>query len=154
MQFFIGIVILSLGIAKKAYQFFLSLIFVGWSVLNGIIAFVLPYDIDILWPLYLIFVSIFLFISGIRKYKKMKFGYVMPSFTLLSMGILFSLFSFDIIKVPFKTVAIVLGPVFVGLIGLSLVLFFLLQQRHKELIIVDEDSGDFDDEELSFPKID
>ena len=154
LQLSIGMFILLLRIEKKSYQFFIALIFIGWSILNGLIAFVLPYGVEVWWPCYLILVSIFLLISGLRKYKKLKFGYVMPVFTLFSMGILFALFSFDIVKVPFKTVAIILGPIFVVLIGLALILFFLLQQHHKEFIVNDEDYGDFGDEELSFPKLD
>lgn len=154
LQLSVGIIIILLNTEKKAYQFFVALIFVGWSIMNGLIAFVLPYGVNVWWPCYLILVSIFMLISGLRKYKKLKFGYFMPVLTLFTMGIVFSLFSFDIVKVPFKTVAIILGPVFAFLIGLALILFFLLQQHHKEFILNDEDSGDFGDEELTFPKLD
>lgn len=154
IQLSLGVTVLLLRTEKKAYQFFIALIFVGWSILNFLIAFVLPYSVSVWWPMYLIFVSIFLLVSGLKKYKKLKLGYVMPVLTLLSMGILFSLFSFDIVKVPFKTVAIIVGPILAVLCGLALVLFFLLQQRYKEFVIKDEDSGDFGDEELSFPKLD
>lgn len=154
IQFILGVIILFSKCDKKAYQFFIALIFIGWGILNCLVKFVLDSDVNRVWPIYLILISVFLFTSGIRKYKKLKFGYVIPSFTLLCMGIWFSLFSFYIVKIPFKTVVIILGPAFIVLVGLSLVLFFLLQQRHREFVVNDDDSGDFDDEELSFPKID
>ena len=154
VQFLLGIMILLLNVEKKAYEFFISLIYIVWSILDGLFVFVFPFDVKTVWPVYLITTSIFLVIAGLRKYKRIKFGYFIPSLALFCMGILFSLFSFDFIKVPFRTVAIALGPIVMACLCVSLVLFFFIQQRHKELIINDSDSGDFDDEELSFPKID
>jgi len=82
----------------------------------------------------------------------MKFGYAIPAVTLFCMGIWYSLFSFDIIKVSFVSIAGTVGPIFMILVALLLVGFFLLQQKHKELIVTDDDTGVFSDEDPVLPK--
>ena len=55
-----------------------------------------------------------------------------------------------IIKMSFRTVVATLGPFFMGSVALFLILFFLLQQRHEELVVKDEEIGVFSDEETLF----
>ena len=156
LQILLGLLIFLIKVSgsKKGYQFFIGFIFIGWGILNILFTFIFDVNADIWWPLYLVVASLFLLITGYIKYKKIKFGYAIPGITLFIMGIWFSLFSFDIVKIPFTVIVSVLGPAFILLVGLALVLFFLFQQRHKELVITDEDSGDFDEEELNLPKLD
>lgn len=156
LQSIIGVIIIIyvLRNTRKGYQIFVGMILAGWGILGLFVTTVLPHRHLYWWTLYLISASLFLLFSGLIKYRKLKFGYVIPSFTLLCMGIWFSLFSFGILKIPFKTVAFVLGPSFIVLVGVILIVFFFVQQRHKNLVIKDEDSGDFADEEIAFPKLD
>lgn len=156
IQILLGIVIIicSLKLSRKAYQLFIGFTLCGWGILNLLITYKLPYDDKYWWPLYLILASIFIFIAGRIKYKKIKFGYAVPSSTLFLMGIWFALFSFKIVPISFKTVVWFLGPSFICLLGILLVLIFLVQQRHDKFVIKDDDSGDFDDEDLSFFKLD
>lgn len=44
----------------------------------------------------------------------------------------------------------IFGPIFGAILIILLVLFFLLQRKHKELIVLDEETGTFSDEEDSF----
>lgn len=148
------IIALALTITQKAYQLFIGFLLSGWGILSSLIIFNLPYGDEYWWPLYLITAGIFVIVSGLLKYKRVKFGYMIPGISLFLMGIWFSLFSFKIVKISFKTVVILLGPAFILLISISLIFIFMIQQRHRMLIIEDDDSGDFDDEDLSFPKID
>lgn len=148
------IMIMSFKVTKKAYQIFIGLLFLGWGLSHFLIMFVLPNGVGFWWPLYLIEASVFLFVAGMIKYKKIKFGFIAPSVTLFCMGAWYALFSFKIIKISFRTVVLLLGPAFMVLIAIFLVSFFLVQQRHHELVIHDDESGGFDDEELIFPKID
>lgn len=154
VQTVIGISILIFPHEKKAYQFFLSLLFIGWGILNTLIAFLHTKGHNYLWPIHLILASIFMFLTGMKKYKRLKFGYVIPAIALFFMGIWFGLFAFGAIKVPFKTVIVLYGPAFMVFLGIILIVYFLIQKHHRKLVVIDENSGDFDDEELSFPKID
>ena len=97
-----------------------------------------------------ILAALALFISGLLKYGSLKFGYVIPSATLTIMGVWYTLFSTQIIKMSFKSVVANLGPLFLLSIALFLIFFFLMQQRHKELVFSDEEQGTFSDEEVSF----
>ena len=77
-------------------------------------------------------------------------AFLIPSVTLFGMGCWYSLFSFGLVKLSFKTVAITLGPLFMLLIAVFLIVFFFVQQKHKELVFSDEETGIFADEEASF----
>ena len=87
--------------------------------------------------------------AGLWKYKVLKFGYLIPSVTLFGMGVWYSFFSFQIIKKSFSSIACTLGPLFMISIAVFLVVFFLMQQRHKELVFSDDETGVFSDEESS-----
>ena len=152
LQMAIGIivVILSRKITHRFSHVFTGLLISAWSVNSFLIAVVLPYTIKDMWPFYGVTAGIVLFISGFLKYKAVKFGYGIPSIVLFGMGIWYSLFSMNIIKMSFRTVVATLGPFFMGSIALFLVLFFLLQQKHKELVVKDEEIGVFSDEEAFF----
>lgn len=45
------------------------------------------------------------------------------------------------------------GPIFGAILVVLLVIFFLLQRKHKELIVMDEETGTFSDEEDAFMDI-
>ena len=47
----------------------------------------------------------------------------------------------------------IFGPIFGAILIILLVLFFLLQRKHKELIVIDEETGTFSDEEDAFMDI-
>lgn len=155
-QLIIGTVICTLSAVKtkKAYHMFVGSILVFWGTLTILIRHVLPFTISQWWPVYGIVAGVILFASGLFKYHKLKFGYCIPAITLFLMGIWYALFSFNVIKVSFVSIAGTIGPLFMLLIAVLLVLFFLLQQKHKELIITDEDTGVFSDEDPVVPKND
>lgn len=139
---------------KKAVPLYIGLLGSCWGLLDFIVYLLPDYGIAQFWPFFVILSGILLLISGLYKYKKMKFGYVIPSFTLIGMGGWYLLFSFRITKLSFLTTAAILGPAFMLLIAIVLVLFFLIQQKHKELIVKDDDIGTFDDEDIPLNKLD
>ena len=143
------IVMMAHVITKKFFHLFVGLLYLFWSILSLFMELVFPYTIKEFWPLFGIITGLLWFIAGRMKYGRLKFGFVIPSVTLLGMGLWYSLFSFEIVKLSFKSVACTLGPVFMVSIAVFLVLFFLAQQRHKELVFSDEETGVFSDEESS-----
>lgn len=134
-------------LTHKGFHFFMGLLFSGWGIMILLIQTVIPFNLIQCWPLFAILSGLVLFFSGVYKYRKIKFGYLMPAIVLVCMGFWYMLFSFRIIKIPFLTVSRIVGPIFLFGVALSLVLFFLIQQKHKELVIND-DEGVFSDEEI------
>lgn len=153
-QLIIGTMICTLAAIRtqKASHMFIGSLLVFWGTLSILIRHVLPFTVSQWWPVYGIIAGLLLFGSGLFKYHKMKFGYAIPAVTLFCMGIWYSLFSFDILKVSFVSIAGTVGPIFMILVALLLVGFFLLQQKHKELIVTDDDTGVFSDEDPVLPK--
>ena len=145
----LSVVIISRKITKKFFHLFVGLLYLCWSILSLIIELAFPYTLKEFWPLFGVITGILWFIAGRMKYGRMKFGFVIPSVTLFGMGVWYSLFSFEIVKMSFRSVACSLGPLFMVSIAVFLVLFFLAQQRHKELVFSDEETGVFSDEESS-----
>lgn len=145
IQFLIGIfaIFVSIKVTKKAYQLFLSILF----MILGIFQFLLvnnfvSYSLGQLWPCICFFSGISLIISGYWKYKKVMLAYLIPSFTIIVMGIWFFLFSLKIIKQPISFVVSSFGPVFIVLLVVLLIGFFYLQKKYKELVILEEDDED------------
>ena len=143
-------VIIAKNITKKFFHLFMGLLYLSWSLIYLIAYTLFSFDFKELWPLLGISAGFLWFIAGRWKYKVVKFGYLIPSVTLFGMGCWYSLFSFGLIKLSFKTVASTLGPLFMLLIAVFLIVFFFLQQKHKELVFSDEETGVFADEEASF----
>lgn len=148
IQILLGILVVTISIfmTKKAYQLFLGLLISVYGVLLYVMHFILPYTIYEIWPLFVVFAGIILLVTGKYKYKKFKFGFGIPAVVMICMGCWFILFSLHIIKVPFRTIAAVVGPLFMLLAAGAFIVFFFLQQKHKELIVTDENQGDFADE--------
>ena len=145
LQVIIGLfaIFVSVKVTKKAYQLFMSILF----LILGVFQFVLinrlvSYSFGQLWPCVCFFSGISLIISGYWKYKKVLIAYLIPSFTIIVMGIWFFLFSLKIIKQPMSFIVSSFGPVFMVLLVVLLIGFFYLQKKYKELVITEEDTED------------
>lgn len=149
VQFILGILIIIFSIkwTHRATQLFVGMLLLSWGLMFVLISKVFPITIKECWPLYGTIAGILLFVSGFYKYQKMKFGYCIPALTLIGMSIWYSFFSFKIIKKSFLTVASNIGPLFMLLIAVLLVVLFLLQQKHKKLVFPDDEPGTFSDED-------
>lgn len=135
---------------KKFFHYFMGLLYLSWSLIYLVTYTLFDFMFKEMWPLLGMSAGLLWFVAGMWKYKVLKFGYLIPSVTLFGMGLWYSLFSFGLIKLSFKTVASTLGPLFMLLIAVFLIVFFFLQQKHKELVFSDEETGVFADEEASF----
>ena len=141
------ILLLSIKVSHKATQLFMGMVLLAWAVLHIILSFLLPFTLLEFWPVYAAVAGILLFVSGFYKYKKILFGYVIPSLVLTGMGIWYSFFSFDVIKTPFLEVVKKLFPGFAIFMAGLLVGLFFAQKRNKKLVLSDENTGTFSDEE-------
>ncbi len=143
-------VIIAKRFTKKFFHFFMGLLYLSWSLIYLITYIFFDFMFKEMWPLLGLSAGFLWFVAGLWKYRALKFGYLIPSVTLFGMGIWYSFFSFGLIKLSFKTVASSLGPLFMLLIAVFLIVFFFLQQKHKELVFSDEETGVFADEEATF----
>ena len=138
-----GLFVAIVGIAhtKKMYQTFLGLelLFWGTAIWLKLRSFV-PYAFIEVWPLIGVTAGIFLFIAGLVKYRRLLFRYCIPAIALFLLGVWFMLFSLQIIKVSFRTVAIVGGPLFFIMSGIFIIGFFLLQRKYTNLVVSDENT--------------
>ena len=146
----IAVLVLSIRNTKRLHQIFIGFELLFWGivvVLNE--NQILPYTFIQWWPMIGVTAGIFLCIAGKVKYGKLQVGYFIPALTLFLMGIWFMLFSFKIIKVPFQTVALVGGPLFIIMAGIFIIAFFLLQRNNSSLVAKDDENIDQDTEEMS-----
>lgn len=136
--------ILGIKFTKKIHHVFIGLELVFWGiVLCFFMKQLLPFRFVQWWPVIGVSAGIFLFIAGGICYKSIKFRYFIPGLVLFLLGIWFMLFSFGIIKVPFHIVALVGGPLFFIMAGISIIIFFMLQRKYTNLIVQDDESSEF-----------
>jgi len=80
--------VLTLKVSHKSYHLFFSLMFIIWGVIFLLIALnLIPYKMLQLWPFLGVTAGLSLLASGIYRYKKLRFGYVIPSIVLFGFGI-------------------------------------------------------------------
>jgi len=154
LQFLFGILVLILSInyTHVATHLFMGSILFVWALLYFLVDNVLTCGLKEFWPVFGFFAGILLFISGFYKYRKLKFGYLIPSITFIGMGVWYSFFSFGIIKTPFIEVVKRLGPAFALILCICLVILFLIQKRNKKFIVKDDETGTFSDEDEEIVK--
>lgn len=142
--------IFTLSHTKKAYQVFIELTLISWGVLAFfVIKEFIPYTMLQCWPMVGLFSGLWLFISGLYHYKRIRFGYFIPSVTLFGLGILFMLFSFNIVSISFQTAALIGGPLFMLAVAVFIICLYFAQKRNKKLILDDDGKDSFDDEILN-----
>ena len=146
----LAIAMIAKRVTKKFFHFFMGLLYLSWSLIYLVTYTFFNFMFKEMWPLLGVTAGLLWFVAGYWKYRRLKFGYLIPSVTLFGMGLWYSLFSFGLIKLSFRTIASTLGPLFMLLIAVFLVIYFFLQQKHKELVVTDDETGVFADEEASF----
>jgi len=139
--------------SHKAYHLFLGLFLITGSTFIFLChKKIIPWTVYQWWPLLGVLVGLLLYISGRYKYKKTKIGFMIPSLTLFLFGLWLSLFSFKIVKISFTLVALIGAPLFMILACIFLVAIFLIQQKYETLVVKDDASDSFDDDELTAEK--
>ena len=146
----VPVLVLSIRNTRRLHQIFIGFELVFWGIVTVLHELqILPYTFIQWWPMIGVTAGIFLYIAGIIKYQRLQAGYFIPSIALFLMGLWFMLFSFGIVKVPFQTVAVVGGPLFLIVSGIFIVAFFLLQRNHSNFVVKDDENIDQDTEEMS-----
>ncbi len=144
---FAGVLItyFSVTVFKKSYLLFIGIV----TALSGCLSIFIARDITTmgfgqLWPCYIFFASIALFLSCIYKFKKLRPHYIVPSVVMVVLGVVFLLFSLDIIKMSFASFMVVTGPFIMFFGGVAVVVLYFYQSTHRELIVPEEDADNED----------
>lgn len=93
-----------------------------------------------LWPVFLLIAGISLLLACIYKFRRPRPNYIVPSVIMILLGIVFLLFSLDVIKVSFVTFMVIVGPCLLFGAGVTAVILFVAQSTHKELVVQEEDA--------------
>ena len=130
---------------KSSYQLFIGLgfIFIGgfsFLLMRGIIERTLLQ----LWPVIGIGNGVILFIAGFYKYRKISFGFVIPSIAMIVLSAWFLLFSLKIVSMSFKEFVIVFGPLLLVMLCVLLFVVYIFKRNSKS----SEEPDQFQDDEL------
>lgn len=146
---FFGIIFMYLYITffRKNFHFIIGLS----CILTGIMLMlmqtgIIPLTIEETWPLSLLFVAISIFTLGKIKFRKIVFSYDFSALFLFALSIFYSLFSFNIIKIPFRQSFIYIIPVLIFLGGAFLIFLFIHRQKIND--ILKSSDSDLDDGDI------
>lgn len=130
-----------LAFKKSAFRLFLATTLTLYGIFSALIAYsVIPVQLEKIWPVFVLITSVTLVMSGRFTGKKFAVSYDFSALILFVLGIIFLLFSFDIIKKPMGELAFIIFPVILILSGVFLVILFF--QRKSLLEILPEEISD------------
>lgn len=135
--FLAGLVDLYFYIAfvRQSFKLFLGLNLSLYGIFSLFIAFDLfPAGISQLWPVLMLISALSLFIAGRTTGKKFALGYDFPALALFVLGIIFLLFSFEVINISFSSLTLLLFPFVVMGAGLFLILLFFHRKSILEIL--------------------
>lgn len=141
------LVYISLALKRNAFFFFMGV----YVFLLGVMSFFVTmkafpeFQIYQFWPVSMIVCFVCLFLTCIYKYKKLKVVYAFPASLIGGLGILFLLFSLDVIKISFVDFISRWWPLMLIACGGVLVFIFLYQQTPDNHFPYDKDESDFMD---------
>lgn len=135
----------SVTVFKKSYILFVGIL----TALSGCLSIFITRDITTLdfpqlWPCFLFFAAIALFLSCIYKFRKLRPNYFVPSIAMIVLGIVFLLFSLDVVKMSFASFIVITGPFILFFGGVAVVVLYFVQSTHRELIVPEEDADNED----------
>lgn len=85
---------------------------------------ILPWSLAQIWPVIVIISGISFIAASIIFNRKLPISVWVPSFVLMFLGVLFLLFSTDIITIPFRQIAAKWWPAIMILIGVGLIVLY------------------------------
>ena len=152
---FLGAVIfyIALTLIHWALFFFLGLLvfFLGLCM-TFVFSNVLPFGPENLWPISVLLCGLCLILTCMFKHRKIRGVYFFPAVLIEILGIVFLLFSMNVIKVSFSVFMAKWGPLVLILAGGGLVGLFFWQRNFNDFFPYDKDelSGLTDEDEKSF----
>lgn len=149
-----GAVILFIAIVtgENSHKFFLGLYICLAGALHVLLACgIIPHGMKEWWPFFVVLCGISLFLTGLARHRKIKSTYLFPSIIILVIGLIFLLFSLDIIKISFASFVAAWWPLLLILLGTALVVLFLYQKSSfGSFPYMTEDTKDVFGDDVSF----
>ncbi len=144
----VGIVILYFALLGKRRLFPILiglLLFSAWLFCLLALAEVIPYTIEEFWPAMAILAGVMLVPIAFIRYGFLPITFLLSAIVLSSLGILFLLFSLDVIKMSFTEFASIWWPALIIVSGIALIcLFFFTRKSFNDKWV----KGVDDDEDL------
>lgn len=104
-----------------------------------------------LWPIGVLLCGVCLILTCIFKHRRIRGVYLFPSVLIEALGVIFLLFSLNIIKISFSSFMAKWGPLILIAAGASLIAVFLWQRNFNDFFPYDKDElSDSTDEEKEF----
>ncbi len=152
---FVGAVIfyIAMTLIHWAVFFFLGLlVFCIGLCMTFVFSGVLPFSPEHFWPIAVILCGISLMLTCIFKHRKIRGVYLFPSILIEILGLVFLLFSLDVIKISFSAFMAKWGPFVLIVAGIALVGVFFWQRNFNDFFPYDKDelSGLTDEDEKTF----
>lgn len=149
-----------------AVIFYIAMTLIHWALFffTGLLVFflglcmtfvfsnVFPFSPEHIWPIAVLLCGVCLILTCIFKHRKIRGVYFFPAILIEVLGIVFLLFSLNIIKIPFSVFMSKWGPLVLILSGASLVGVFFWQRNFNDFFPYDKDelSGLTDEDEKTF----
>ena len=132
---------MALAFARNSFLFFVGLFCSLVGVVTLLIDLnIVPYTMKELWPLVVISLGLALIPAGLYHLRRIRTIYLFPAIVLIIMGGLFLLFSLKIVKIGFLTFVSRFWPLVIMAGGVALIVVFCVQQHHKGLFVMKDDS--------------
>lgn len=130
-------------IIEKAVLLYVGLNLLVFAIVSEImVTRLIPLEFVKIWPYVMISCGLTLFPCGYLKYKKMRTLYCIPAVALIFLGIVFLLFAYHIIKIPFRKFVFYSWPVILIGAGVILIIYYLYSQNVKQPVTEDMDDGE------------
>ncbi|MCR5317856.1 MAG: DUF5668 domain-containing protein [Treponema sp.] len=126
---------ISITLIKKAIWVFLGIAFFLFGVqLLLLDAKILPFTFIETWPLTIIICGLAMIPSGLYNLKRIRTIYLFPAMLMIFMGTFFLLFSMHIFKSSFRHFIFMWWPIILIFGGIWLIILFVVQQKHHEIL--------------------
>lgn len=142
------IIYYTFAVSRKSWMLCTGLfLFLTGILLLLIDAHIIPYSIGNLWPVVVMFGGVCILLSGGYRAHRLRPGFTVPAVAIILLGILFLLFSLDIITAPLSQVVALWWPVFLIIAGLGLVIMFFMWNKRTLAArdAAEDDADDFSD---------
>ena len=135
-----------------AIFFFLGLlVFFFGLCMTFVFSGVLPFGPNQLWPIAVLLCGICLILTCIFKHRKVRGVYFFPAVLIEILGIVFLLFSLNVIKISSSSFMAKWGPFVLIFAGASLIALFIWQRNFNDFFPYNKDElSDLTDEEKDF----
>lgn len=135
--FLSGLIILYSYIAfsRSPFKLFSGLSLSFYGIFSLLLAFdCFSFGLEKLWPFFVVLTALGLLVAARTTGKVFAINYDLPALALFLLGIIFLLFSFNVIKMPLSRLALLICPLTLIFAGAFLVILFFYRKSLLEIL--------------------